>query len=105
MSNIIELSHRLRDGREIETDADFRQWMYEYLDDFSQKIGQDWTPIDIFPAMTRVMVEWCDGIRGLGCDNEVAQALAQAVGELWRALERCLASTTPRSDRDHDRLR
>ena len=41
MSNIVELSHRLRDGREIKTDADIRQWMYEYLDDFSQKIGRD----------------------------------------------------------------
>jgi hypothetical protein len=92
MSNIVELSDRLRDGREIKTDADFRQWMYEYLDEFSKDIGQDRTPIDVFPVITRVMVEWCDGISGLGCDKENAQALAQAVGELTRALETCLAN-------------
>jgi hypothetical protein len=91
VSNIIDLSHRLRDGREIKTDEDFRQWVYEHLDDFSQVVGLDRTPIDIFPAMTRVMVEWCDGIRGLGCDKENAKALTQAIGELTRAMERCLA--------------
>ena len=93
MSNIIPISGRLRDGREVKAEADFQQWVYEYLDDFSKQIGQDRTPIDFFPAWTRVMVEWCDGIRGLGCDKENAQALAQAIGELMRALERCLRET------------
>jgi hypothetical protein len=37
------------------------------------------------PAITRVMVEWCDVTSGLGCDKENAQTLAQAVGELTRA--------------------
>jgi hypothetical protein len=91
VSNIIDLSHRLRDGREVKTDEDFRQWVYECLDDFSRVIGQDRTPIDVFPAITRVMVEWCDVTSGLGCDKENAQALAHAVGELTRSLERCLA--------------
>ena len=89
MADIIEISHRLRDGREVKTEADFQQWVYEYLDDLSKEIGMDRTPIDVFPAWIRVMVEWCDGIRGLGCDKENAQALAQAIGELTRALERC----------------
>jgi hypothetical protein len=93
MSNIIPISGRLRDGREVKAEADFQQWVYEYLDDFSKQIGQDRTPIDLFPAWIRVMVEWCDGIRGLGCDKENAQALAQAIGELTRALERCLRET------------
>jgi hypothetical protein len=80
---------RVRAKAEVEVRRE--QWVYEYLDGFSQEIGQDRTPIDVFPAMVRVMVEWCDGIRGLGCDKENAQALAHAVSELTRALERCLA--------------
>jgi hypothetical protein len=55
MSNIIPISGRLRDGREVKTEADFQQWVYEYLDDFSKQIGQDRTPIDLFPAWIRVM--------------------------------------------------
>ena len=50
----------------------------------------DWTPIDIFPAITRVMVEWCEATRGCNCDKENAQALARAIGALTGALERCL---------------
>ena len=65
--------------------------MYEYLDDFSQQIGMDWVPIDIFPAMIRVMVEWCQATEGCDIDKENAQALAQAIRELTGALERCLA--------------
>ena len=88
--NIIGMFDRLSDGREIKTDADFQQWVYEYLDSFSQEIGMDHTPIDIFPAITRVMVEWCEVTRGCNCDKENAQALARAIGALTGALERCL---------------
>ena len=84
--NIIELFNRLRDGREIKTGEDFQQWVYEYLDSFSQEIGMDWTPIDIFPAITKVMVEWCEATRGCGADRENAEALARAIGELTGAL-------------------
>jgi hypothetical protein len=91
MSNIIPISGRLRDGREVKTEADFQQWVYEYLDEFTKHIGQDWTPIDVFPAMIRVMVEWCEATCMFGIDKENAQALAQGIGELTRALERCLA--------------
>ena len=83
--NIIELFNRLSDGREIKTDADFQQWVYEYLDGFSQEIGMDHTPIDIFPAITRVMVEWCEATRGCGADRENAEALASSIGELTGA--------------------
>jgi len=89
--NIIQLFNRLSDGREIKTDADFQQWMYESLEEFSQQIGMDWIPIDIFPAITRVMVEWCEATRECNIDNENAQALARAIGALNGALERCLA--------------
>ena len=84
--NIIELFNRLRCGREIKTGEDFQQWVYEYLDSFSQEIGMDWTPIDIFPAITKVMVEWCEATRGCGADRENAEALARAIGELTGAL-------------------
>ena len=89
--NVIELFNRLGDGREIKTDADFQQWVYEYLDSFSQEIGRDWIPIDIFPAITRVMVEWCEATRGCSIDRENAEALARPIGELAGALEKCLA--------------
>jgi len=89
--NIIELFNRLRCGREIKTGEDFQQWVYERLNDFSQQIGKDWPPIDIFPAATRVMVEWCEATRGCGIDRENAEALVRAIGELTGALEKCLA--------------
>jgi hypothetical protein len=89
--NIIELFNRLGDGREIKTDADFQKWVYESLDNFSQQIGMDWTPIDIFPAITRVMVERCEATRGCSIDRENAEALARAIGKLTGALEKCLA--------------
>jgi hypothetical protein len=101
VSNIIDLSHRLRDGREVKTDEDFRQWVYECLDGFSQEIGQDHIPIDVFPAMTKVMVEWIDATSGSGCDKENAQALTQAIGELTKALERCLADLRDPPTRPH----
>ena len=85
-SSVIELFNRLGDGREIKTDADFQQWVYEYLDSFSQEIGMNWTPIDIFPAITRVMVEWCEATRRGGIDKENAKALTRAIGELTGAL-------------------
>jgi hypothetical protein len=89
--NVIEISGRLRDGSAVKTDEDVCQWVYEYLDSFSQEIGRDHTPIDIFPAITRVMTEWIDVTSGLGCDKENAQALTQAIGGLTKALEKSLA--------------
>jgi hypothetical protein len=71
--------------------ASFRQWVYKYLDSFSSEIGQDHTPIDVFPVWIRVMVEWCDDTSGLGCDRENAQALAAAISELTKCLRRVLA--------------
>jgi hypothetical protein len=89
--NVVEIASRLRDGRAVKTEEDFRQWVYEYLYRFSNEIGQDWTPIDVFPAWTRVMVEWCDATSGVGVDPENAQALAAAIGELTTCLKRVLA--------------
>jgi hypothetical protein len=65
--------------------------VYESLDNFSQQIGVDWTPIDIFPAITKVMVEWCEATRRCDIDRENAEALARAIGKLAGALEKCLA--------------
>jgi hypothetical protein len=83
--NVVEIASRLRDGRAVKTEEDFRQWVYEYLDGFSKEIGQDWTPIDVFPVWTRVMVEWCDATNCHGVDRQHAQALAAAIGELTRS--------------------
>ena len=87
-NNVVDVHCRLRDGREVITEEDYKQWVYEYLDSFSNEIGQDWTPIDIFPMWTRVLVEWCDALSGCDCDRENAQALAAAISELTNCLER-----------------
>jgi hypothetical protein len=89
--NVLEIAYRLRNGRAVKTEEDFRQWVYEYLERFSNQIGQDRTPIDVFSAWTRVMVEWCDATSGHGVDRENAQALAAAIGELTNCLQRVLA--------------
>jgi hypothetical protein len=40
MSNIIPISGRLRDGREVKAEADFQQWVYEYLDDSRNRLAR-----------------------------------------------------------------
>jgi hypothetical protein len=67
--NVVEIGSRLRDGRAVRTEEDFRQWVYEYLDRFSNEIGRDRTPIDVFPVWTRIMVEWCDATSCHGVDR------------------------------------
>lgn len=86
---VIEIASRLRNGHAVETDEDFRQWVYEYLDNL--ELGLDHTPIEMFPVLTRFMTEWCDTLAGIGCEQENAQALAAAMGELASCLQRCLA--------------
>jgi hypothetical protein len=95
---VVEIASRLRDGRAVKSEEDFRQWVYEYLDSFSKEIGQDQTPINVFPVWSRVMVEWCDATSGLGCDRENAQALAAAISELTNCLRKILA-LPPKSER------
>jgi hypothetical protein len=87
-------SEEMTKGEEVmtgKTEEDFREWVYKYLDGFSKEIGQDWTPIDVFPVWTRVMVEWCDATSCHGVDRQHAQALAAAIGELTSCLKRVLA--------------
>jgi hypothetical protein len=94
--NVIEITCRLRDGRAIVTEEDLQQWRYEYLDQISQEWGSDGaTPIEVFPAMVRVMVEWVEAIHGISgeCDLETVRALADAVSDLSGCLRKCLAST------------
>jgi hypothetical protein len=89
--NVVEIAARLRDGREVRTDEDTKQWIYEYLDNFSNEIGLEWTPIDVFPAWVRVMTEWVDVLSDCGCEQDNAQALAAAIAELTKCLQRVLA--------------
>jgi len=103
--NVIEIALRLRDGRAVKTEEDRQQWFYEYLDQLSQEWGGDGnTPVEVFPAMVRVMVEWVEathGIHGTGTpcsisaesDLEIVRALADAVSDLTGCLRECLAST------------
>jgi hypothetical protein len=46
---VIHVSDRLRDGREVKTDEDHQQWIYEYFDNISRDFGLDMTPIQVFP--------------------------------------------------------
>ena len=94
--NVVEIAVRLRDGRAVKTEEDLRQWVYEYLDSFSNEIGQDHTPIDVFPAWIRVMTEWVDATSRCGIDQENAQALASAIAELTDCLKRVLGITSNR---------
>src|SRR5262245_31110476 len=95
MSDPIPISHpRLRSGRLVKTDADYQLWLYEGLDDIVQDISQNCTPIQAFPAFSRVMLEWCDGLRGCGADRENALALARVISELTGTLKICLDDMT-----------
>ena len=94
--NVIEIALRLRDGRAVKTEEDLQQWRYEYLDQISQEWGSDGaTPIEVFPAMVRVIVEWVEATHGISaeCDLETVRALADAVSDLSGYLRKCLAST------------
>jgi hypothetical protein len=91
--NVIEIRSRLRDGRAVKTDEDYRQWFYEYFDSLSREAGTDHVPYEMFPVITRVMVEWVDAIRGLSSpefDLETAQCLADAVKHLTDCQKRCI---------------
>ena len=92
VDTVVEIASRLRDGRAVETTKDLQQWRYEYLDRVMQDWGTDSVPLEVFPAIVRVMVEWCDALEGCRCEPENAQALAAAIGELTRCLQRCLAA-------------
>ena len=46
---VIHVPDRLRDGREVKTDEDHQQWIYEYFDNISRDFGLDMTPIQVFP--------------------------------------------------------
>jgi hypothetical protein len=90
--NVLEIAHRLRDGRPIRTEADWQQWFYEFFDKVSQDFGTDHCPHEIFPAIVRVMVEWVEVVRGADpeLDLDTARALASAVSELTTALRKYL---------------
>jgi hypothetical protein len=80
MTDVIYMESRLRDGREVTTEKDFQQWLYEYFDKIARDFGGDGNcPSDIFPAIVRVMVEWVDSIHGMGVDQENAETLADAI--------------------------
>jgi hypothetical protein len=92
--NVIPIGGRLRDGREIKTEKDHQQWLYEYFDKISHDFGSDHPPSEIFPAIVRVMVEWVDAIRDMDreIDLETAETLASAVRDLTDCLKRCVQS-------------
>jgi hypothetical protein len=94
MVNIINMEHRLRDGRAVQTDADYFQWLYEHLNDLSQDIGRDYVPSETFPIFVRIMCEWAEGVRGCGVDAETASTLLDAIA----ALTACLRKFLPPSD-------
>jgi hypothetical protein len=99
-SNVVQLAARLRDGREVKSEEDFKQWVYEYLDSFSREIGMSWTPIDIFPVWTRVLVEWIGATSGLSTDGDPdnVQALTAAIDELTQ----CRDGLIPLLDEDEN---
>ena len=96
-TNVVHIANRLRDGRAVETDADWRQWFYEYFEQLTQDIG-DHVPAEVFPIIVRVMVEWAEVVREvenalpISSGVETAQALADAVSKLSACLNRHLAS-------------
>jgi hypothetical protein len=92
--NIHDAKGRLRDGRAVKTEEDFQQWLYEYFDQISRDFGGDHVPSEIFPAIARVMVEWCEAIRGMDpeVDRDTAAALADAVGTLTACLKKGLVA-------------
>jgi hypothetical protein len=89
---VIEIRSRLRDGRAVETEEDFQQWLYEYFDNISRDFGSDHVPDQIFPVIVRMMVEWVEAIRGISpeLDLETAQCLADAVKDLTDCQRRCI---------------
>jgi hypothetical protein len=76
----------------VQTEADHQQWLYEFFRGITEDFGTDMTPKDVFPAMTRAMVEWCDSIARLEkfIDLETAQTLARSISELSNCLRRTL---------------
>lgn len=98
---VIYVSDRLRDGREVKTNEDHQQWIYEYFDNISRDFGLDMTPIQVFPPMTRVMVEWVEAISGMSgeIDRETAQTLTDSMSELSDCLRRLLHRSLPVPDR------
>ena len=94
-NNVVEIACRLRDGRAVVTEEDHQQWMYEYLDQILQDWGVDNTPVEVFPVMVRVMVEWIEATHGLYAEGDLdnVRALADAVSNLTGCLKKCLAST------------
>jgi hypothetical protein len=96
---VIHVSDRLRDGREVKTDEDHQQWIY--FDNISRNFGLDMTPIQVFPPMTRVMVEWVEAISGMSgeIDQETAQTLTDSMSELSDCLRRLLHRSLPVPDR------
>lgn len=97
INKVVYLTDRLQNGRVVETEADYRQWLYEYLTEFTRDIGMDHVPAQIFPIIVRVMVEWAEVIRDFEIETnggggvETAQALADAVSKLSDCLKRHLA--------------
>ncbi len=80
--NVVEIASRLRDGHAVKTAEDFRQRVYEYLDSFSKEIGQDQTPIDVFPVWTRVMIEGVSAIIG-NCGHRGHRQKRDRFKESW----------------------
>ncbi len=90
IENIINMEHRLHDGRAVQTEADHRQWLYEHLDDLSQNIGRTYAPSEVFPIFVRVLCEWAEATRGVGVDAETASTLLDAIAALTACLRRFL---------------
>jgi hypothetical protein len=97
IDNVINIAHRLRDGRAIEMAEDYRQWVYEYLDRFSRELGMNNCPAEHLPAWIKVMTEWIEAISGIDAeiDRETAQALANAISELAQCLNGVIAGVHP----------
>jgi hypothetical protein len=95
--NIIDMDTRLRDGRAIKTEEDEQRWLYEIFDRISNDLGQDRTPVEAFPPLVRVMVEWADvllGFEGADLDLRMAQTLGGC-----RARADGLTAEVPRAGR------
>jgi hypothetical protein len=90
---VICLSERLRDGREIKSEEDMQQWLYEYFDRISCDFGRSMVPSEVFPPMVRVMIEWVEVHQGLpdkDLNRENAQALADSISKLSECLRHLL---------------
>ena len=71
------------------------------FDNISRDFGSDMTPIQVFPPMTMVMVEWVEAISGMSgeIDRETAQTLTDSISELSDCLRRLLQRPLPVPDR------